>query len=163
MILSICKKNVKNPYEMVRPMIEQKYYDYSNQKPIDLEMDGCSFDEWQRGTSSCHFAKHPKGFLVFLPPSEVGNHDEYSVQDPYEVAENLQSDFHQRRLNCTLEFVAEAISGNEGKRILDLGCGRGHFTSCLKLKHPKLDVSGLDYSVSAISYAVDHFKGIDFI
>lgn len=143
-------------------MTQQKYYDYKLQKPIDIEMDGCSFEDWQNGTSRCPFAKHPKGFLLFSPSSEINKQDEYSGQDPYSVADNLQSDFHRRRISCTLELVAEAINGNEDIRLLDLGCGQGHFTSRIKSEYPKMDVSGLDYSISAIGYAIENYMDIDF-
>lgn len=47
-------------------------------------------------------------------------------------------------------------------RILDLGCGQGHITYEILQAFPDAEISGLDYSISAIDYAVDHFSGIDF-
>mgnify|MGYP001092260761 CR=1 FL=1 len=109
------------------------------------------------------FSKHSKGFLVFLPPHELAMCDEYSEFDPYTVETNIESDFHRRRIECTLQMVKEANNNIQcAPRILDLGCGQGHITYKILQAFPDAEISGLDYSISAIEYAVDHFSGIDF-
>ena len=47
-------------------------------------------------------------------------------------------------------------------KILDIGCGEGHITAEIQKNFLGAEVSGLDYSISAISYAVEKFPGIDF-
>jgi 2-polyprenyl-3-methyl-5-hydroxy-6-metoxy-1,4-benzoquinol methylase len=47
-------------------------------------------------------------------------------------------------------------------QILDLGCGQGHLTEKMRQALQTAEFSGLDYSVSAIEYAHDHFPGIEF-
>jgi 2-polyprenyl-3-methyl-5-hydroxy-6-metoxy-1,4-benzoquinol methylase len=47
-------------------------------------------------------------------------------------------------------------------KILDLGCGRGHITAQILQKFPDAEISALDYSISAIEYATEHFPDIDF-
>ena len=142
----------------------EKYYDYKTSQPIDIATGGCPMDKWADLHENAQFARHPKGFLVFLPPDALEVSDEYKDADPYTVEINSKSDFHDRRIGCTLEMLrdaAQSISGHP--EILDLGCGQGHITQRLRDALPEAGLSGLDYSVSAIEYAVERFPGIDFI
>lgn len=140
-----------------------KYYDHKRCRPIELDKDGCTLCDWTEQFDNAIFAKHPKGFPIFLPPHELEKSDEYKESDPYTVELNLDSDFHRRRIQCTLTMIEEAIKKVEGvPKLLDLGCGQGHITSKIKESYPSIEISALDYSVSAIEYAVDHFHGIDF-
>ncbi|HDL01042.1 MAG TPA: class I SAM-dependent methyltransferase, partial [candidate division Zixibacteria bacterium] len=100
------------------------------------------------------------GFYIFLNPNEIDSSDEYNENDPYTVIENFKSDFHQRRLNCTIELIKKSKSS---KNLLDLGCGQGHFTDKIKKEFSNYNVFGLDYSISAIEYADTNFKNIDFV
>jgi 2-polyprenyl-3-methyl-5-hydroxy-6-metoxy-1,4-benzoquinol methylase len=145
-------------------MQEAKYYDYKNLRPIDLETDGCDLKDWDRLYGKAVFAKHAKGFRIFLPPHMMSATNEYAVSDPYTVEQNMAGDFHKRRINLTIELAQEAISSMQPviPRILDLGCGQGHITKELLKKFGSTELSGLDYSLSAIEYAHDHFQGIDF-
>jgi len=86
-----------------------KYFDYKNNRSIDLEKDGCNLNDWKNLHGKVSFAKHSKGFLVFLPPCELEVSDEYSEFDPYTIETNIESDFHRRRIECTLQMVKEAI------------------------------------------------------
>jgi 2-polyprenyl-3-methyl-5-hydroxy-6-metoxy-1,4-benzoquinol methylase len=52
--------------------------------------------------------------------------------------------------------------GGRNVRILDLGCGQGHITSKIQENFQSAEISGLDYSISAIEYAVALFPQIDF-
>lgn len=145
-------------------MISPKYYDYKLCRHIDIDHDGCPMDNWATEYGKALFAKHPGGFLVFLPPHELLQSDEYKKSDPYTVEENFTSDFHQRRIECTLDLIGKALgSSRQPLKILDLGCGKGLITSKILQEFPDIEISGLDYSVSAIVYAVDHFPGIDFV
>ena len=92
--------------------------------------------------------------------------NEYDMGDPYHVEENITNDFHLRRIELTLQLLKLATKQNqndEDLRILDIGCGQGYITNRIKVECPKAEVSGLDYSLSAIEYAKDHFEGSDFI
>jgi 2-polyprenyl-3-methyl-5-hydroxy-6-metoxy-1,4-benzoquinol methylase len=144
-------------------MAPAEYYDYKNHRPINLAKDGCELIEWSQFCEEAPFARHPKGFPVFLKPDKIAKSDEYKESDPYTVELNLKSGFHQRRLDCTLAMIAEALNQVQGiPSLLDLGCGQGHITARIKEHFPNLEISALDYSISAIEYAVDHFPGIDF-
>jgi 2-polyprenyl-3-methyl-5-hydroxy-6-metoxy-1,4-benzoquinol methylase len=139
-----------------------KYYTWHEQRPIDLERDGCELATWKDQQGRALFAQHPEGFLVFLPPEKLDVNDEYRVSDPYAAAE--KSEFHNRRTDCTLELLKAAVSLlDEKPRILDLGCGEGHITAEMHKLWPNAEISGLDYSISAIRYANAHFRGIDFV
>lgn len=147
-------------------MAGQKYVDTRLRRPIDLAKDGCDFAEWPARHGQALFARHAKGFLVFLSPSELEASDEYAAADPYSVEARIDSDFHARRIDCTLELLRDAAgaAGDTSElKILDLGCGQGHITARIKSEFPGAEVSGLDYSISAIDYAADRFPGIDFI
>ena len=144
-------------------MSTSKYYDYTHHSPIDLEKDGCVFDDWKRSHGKASFAKHSEGFLVFLDPHQIEASDEYSEADPYSVEACITGDFHKRRIDCTLEMIKEAVNRVQTTpKILDLGCGQGHITALIKKESSDAEVCGLDYSISAIRYANKKFPGIDF-
>ena len=144
-------------------MQEAKYYDYTNSRPLNLRSDGCDLAEWNRLCGESRFARHPKGFKIFLPPGRLTSSDEYAHSDPYTVEQNIESEFHRRRIELTCDLLQRAVSSVQGTpRILDLGCGQGHITQAMHQTLDTAEFSGLDYSVSAIEYAHDHFEGIDF-
>lgn len=144
-------------------MSEPKYFDYTNNLPINMESDGCDLAEWSRLYKDSRFARHPKGFNIFLPPEKLVVSDEYSESDPYTVEENIESDFHRRRIELTVDLVHEAVSSKKDTpQILDLGCGQGHITEKIRQAVKGAEISGLDYSVSAVEYACEHFPQIDF-
>jgi ubiquinone/menaquinone biosynthesis C-methylase UbiE len=139
-----------------------KYYDYRHDRAIDPQKDGCKFEDWPEQYPQALFSSHPNGYLIFLPPDQLQSSDEYNENDPYSVAENLGSDFQQRRVQSTLELIGSTQALAEGSKILDLGCGKGYITAEIKKHYPKVEVSGLDYSLSAIDFAAQNFKEIDF-
>src|SRR5690606_23118341 len=77
--------------------------------------------------------------------------DEYSKGDPYNVDYNNY--FHSERLKNTLKILKKITSNS---KILDVGCGKGHFTKEFALKNNK--VLGVDYSQTAINYANKNFS-----
>jgi SAM-dependent methyltransferase len=140
-----------------------KYYDHKNLRPINLEADGCDLAEWDYRSGEARFARHPKGFKVFLPPDRMAASDTYVDADPYTIGQNLDSAFQRRRIELTIELAQEAVSSASGiPKILDLGCGQGHITYELQQRLTAAEITGLDCSVSAVEYAHDHFRGIDF-
>ncbi len=144
-------------------MSESKYFDYKNNRPHNIESGGCDWADRNQLFGECQFAKHPKGFKVFLPPERLADSDEYSESDPYTVAQNIEHEFHMRRIELTIDLVLEAVSLKQGTpQILDLGCGQGHITEKLRQALIGAKITGLDYSVSAIEYAHEHFPLIDF-
>jgi ubiquinone/menaquinone biosynthesis C-methylase UbiE len=140
----------------------KEYYDLKRQAIIDLEKESCDFEKWNNSSNDFSCCRHPDGFYIFLNPDEIGHSDEYKESDPYTVIKNFKNDFHQRRLNCTIELIKDSKT-SQNLKLLDLGCGQGHFTEKFKEEFPNYDVYGLDYSISAIDYANSHFKNIDFI
>ena len=143
-------------------MRENQYYDWSCHRLLH-KADGCKFEDWPEKHADFPFALHPKGFPIFLNPDELREFDEYSESDPYRVEEEFHSEFHKRRVACTLHLTKLcAINKSSNLKILDLGCGEGHITSKIIEALPGAEVCGLDYSLSAITYAVNHFAGIDF-
>jgi ubiquinone/menaquinone biosynthesis C-methylase UbiE len=139
------------------------YYSEKEKRHLDLTNDVCSLETWKSSEGkkySC--AKHPNGYYIFIPPEAIVDSDEYAKDDPYSVAVNINSNFHQRRFNATVALIKDFTKGDNIK-ILDLGCGEGHLTDVIKKENNSYDVYGLDYAISAIDYAVDKFKNIDFI
>lgn len=144
-------------------MLESKYYDYTNNRSLNLESDGCDLADWNQLYGDYRFARHPKGFRIFLPPDKLVISDEYAQSDPYTVEENIKSEFHIRRIDLTVTLIREAVSLIQGTpQILDLGCGQGHLTEKIRQSLNGAQITGLDYSVSAIEYAHEHFPQIDF-
>jgi SAM-dependent methyltransferase len=132
---------------------EAKYFDWFRNKTLS-EVDGIRYEEWHSQANSHSFAVHPNGFLIFLSPAELRECDEYSDGDPYEVHRSLNNEFHQRRIQSTLHLLSSGIGeSNERPKILD---------NAIKERYPDARISGLDYSFSAINFAVRNFSGIDF-
>ncbi|MGB0887513.1 MAG: class I SAM-dependent methyltransferase [Vicingaceae bacterium] len=138
------------------------FYSTTKKNLIDLENNCCSFDEWMKDKGANDCCKHENGFYIFLNPEEIESSDEYKNNDPYVVMDQLESDFQQRRLKSTIDLIPAAAK-NQSLRLLDIGCGEGHFTDVIKKEFPKFEVHGLDYSVSAIDYAHKTFSEINFI
>lgn len=142
---------------------QSKYYDFTNNRPLNLNSDGCNLADWNQLHGDDQFAWHPKGFKIFLPQEKLIANDEYRESDPYTVEQNIDSKFHAGRIELTVELVREAVSLVQSTpQILDLGCGQGHITEKIRQAITNAEVSGLDYSVSAIEYAHEHFPKIDF-
>jgi len=130
-----------------------QYYDPTLKRMIDLESDGCEFSEWEQLSGERLFARHPDGFKIFLKHDRITDSDEYAESDPYKVEESIDGAFHSRRFELTIEMIKSVVaSGTKQPRILDIGCGEGHITEEIRLKIPGSNVTGLDYSVSAIKY-----------
>lgn len=146
-------------------MYNNKYFDRTSNRFLDLELDGYPLEEWVRSFGSAKFAKHPKGFYVFLPPDKLLANDEYAEADPYNTEQNLNSQFQRRRMDLTFLLAREAIANMDSINkieVLDLGCGQGHITEYLGKELGSANFSGLDYSISAIEYARDNYPDIDF-
>lgn len=140
----------------------KKYYDWSTDRSIG-ETDGCALDKWKGKSDSKSFAVHPSGFLVFISPDDIELSDEYAGGDPYSVEEKMDSAFQQRRLQGTLQSIGQIYNNDLPWRLLDVGCGEGHITSKIANTYPNFDVSGFDYSVSAIDRATRLYgKDVDF-
>lgn len=143
-----------------------RFYDSSEQRFLKLQ-DACPYDEWIKGNKEAKFAIHPQGFAIFLDSSEIASSDEYEEEDPYGVQEGLikYGPFQQRRFKFTIDLIKKALEKKDSStiRILDLGCGEGHITAEIAKEFPAVNVSGLDYSISAVTDAHESFKNIDFI
>jgi 2-polyprenyl-3-methyl-5-hydroxy-6-metoxy-1,4-benzoquinol methylase len=144
-------------------MQKTKYFDYRNDRSLNMELDGCVLAEWDQLYGKAGFATHPKGFKIFLSPDKIAANDEYTDSDPYTVDQNRGSNFHTRRIELTIDLVREAVSLMQGTpQILDLGCGLGYITDKIRQTLSLAEFTGLDYSISAIEYAHDCFPEIDF-
>lgn len=141
----------------------QNYFNQVKCVEINLIKDSCDFETWKKKSDNIYSCcKHPDGFYIFLKSNELMASDEYKEGDPYTVIDNINSSFHQNRVNCTIDLIKDGISG-QNQKLLDMGCGEGHFTEKIKQAFPSYEVHGLDYSLSAIVYANSNFKNIDFV
>jgi|HigsolmetaAR202D_1030399.scaffolds.fasta_scaffold27991_2 Trans-aconitate methyltransferase len=95
----------------------------------------------------------------YLSEEEIAKSDEYSEGDPYSVEDRLDSPFHRRRFNLTLELLRDVAPF---KHLLDVGCGEGHITAEIKKRFPEAEIHALDYSISAIRKAHRKYPGIHF-
>ena len=140
-----------------------KYYSWVSKAPL-CETEGAPFAEWMENPDHpCRFAAHPEGFLIFLRPAEIRELDEYSVEDPYSVAGNLDSPFHKQRVHLTLDLLARSIGRKiRFPRILDAACGEGHITAAIHRAFPKAEIFAFDGSLSAIHRASQAYDGITF-
>lgn len=147
----------------MKVMSKSKYYNYRDNRPFNRELDSCDVSDWGELYGKCQCAWHPKGFKIFLPPNQLNVCDEYMESDPYMVEQNINSDFHRGRTELTIQLLHKVVSYIGSKpRILDLGCGEGHITEAMRQSMEHGEFTGLDYSLSAIEYANNHFPDIDF-
>lgn len=140
-----------------------KYYNHKNKRPINFEKDGCDLVDWINLYGQTVYTNHADGFKIFLPPDRIEISDEYLHADPYGVEESLESGFQVRRKEVTRDLLYSVVAIHGSPQVLDLGCGQGYITEALRQSVDSAEFSGLDYSVSAISYAHKHFQRIDFI
>jgi len=144
-------------------MNEAIYYDHRGKRTIDLRRDTCPLSKWSDPGCEAAAAIHPSGFPVFLSPDRIAELDEYVAADPYTVEENLDSPFHERRVQCTLDLLVDAVrSRSSGLRILDVACGKGFITARISEALPRAHVYGMDGSLTAIEHAAAHYRGIGF-
>lgn len=62
-----------------------------------------------------------------------------------------------------LSLALLKILGHESfKKILDIGCGKGKFTSKIKDEFPSAEVLGIDISETAINKAAERYRNITF-
>jgi 23S rRNA (guanine745-N1)-methyltransferase len=138
-------------------------YNEKKESIIDSNHAVSDFQKWNKNDNNKYSCfQHRNGFFVFLNDDEIGSSDEYRDDDPYTVVDNLNSSFHKRRFNCTIELIKNFVTKKD-LRLLDIGCGQGHITHKIKEVFPNFEVYGLDYSISAIDYANSNFKNIDFV
>ena len=57
-------------------MKSNKYYNHTNGSSIDTEVDGCDFENWAVMHRTAEFARHPDGFLIFIPPGKIDDSDD---------------------------------------------------------------------------------------
>lgn len=146
------------------PIRLDKYYDLRECRLLTIN-DFCPVGEWGVGGESAKIAVHPRGFPIFLSPSEIALADEYRDRDPYGVMDETgePTAFHERRFQCTVHLLKGVAGDSQHEtRILDVGCGRGYITAEIAARFPSAEVSGVDRSVSAIIAAKTHHPSIDF-
>ena len=148
-------------------MREGKYFDWDRGKMFS-EADGCPLEAW-RDDSQYSFALHPAGFPVFLCPAQLKGQDEYADGDPYlgsntiDPYKALNTTFHRGRIEMTIDLIRSGLAtGISCPRILDVGCGVGHITANVLRAFPNAEVSGVDYSLTAIARACELCSEIDF-
>lgn len=145
-------------------MQSTKYYNQKERRPINLQTDSCDLVDWKNLQGQAVFANHTDGFKIFLPADRIQISDEYLHADPYGVNESREWGFQVRRKEVTCDLLHAALANIHGvPQVLDLGCGQGHITESLRETFQGAEFSGVDYSVSAILYAHNHFRKIDFI
>ncbi|PCJ25136.1 MAG: hypothetical protein COA97_08285 [Flavobacteriales bacterium] len=143
-------------------MEENLYYSELKKSSINVDTGCCSFEDWMNDKKDNDCCKHKNGFYIFLNPDEIESSDEYKDDDPYVVMDQMKSDFQQRRLKATIDLIPSSTK-SESLKLLDIGCGEGHFTDVIKKEFKNFEVHGLDYSVSAIDYAHKTYPAINFI
>jgi len=141
------------------PLSNEPYFDWEKNKIIQ-EDDICEYADWHQSKEfSC--SQHPSGFKVFVAKEAIDSTNEYEDEDPYDFDEN--SIFHRSRIESTLHLIEFVFKKDSEIKILDIGCGKGYITNKIKQNYRFSEVSALDYSFSAIHFAHQNFKNIDFI
>ncbi|NQS97672.1 MAG: class I SAM-dependent methyltransferase [candidate division Zixibacteria bacterium] len=137
--------------------MQKKMY-YRNGVFID-ETDGIPYDGADEINTEHPFMLHPLGFPIFIPRHILSDCNEYNNGDPYTVRENINNEFHQRRINSTVRLLKGIVTAES--RILDIGCGEGYITAEIAKRLDMKDICGLDCSLSAIEKAKSSFPQIE--
>ncbi|MGB2753644.1 MAG: class I SAM-dependent methyltransferase [Phycisphaerae bacterium] len=141
-------------------MRENIYYDWHRNRALN-ECHGCPYDQWTE-MSDCSFAVHPKGFLVFLRPSQIAALDVACV-DPTSVRRSANVAYHRRRFGVTLELLRRAgLAEKSAPKVLDVGCGGADITAEIHKAFPNAEIFALDCSIRAIECAVQTHPGIEY-
>lgn len=82
-----------------------------------------------------------------LDPWQSGGDRGLSTEENHE--------FYAFRLGRIIELVRRHAGAERGKRILDAGCGRGHFSDGLRRCGHR--VTGIDTSETAVAWATQHY------
>lgn len=146
-------------------MLMDKYYNHATCQEYEeiQDEDKLSIEELIQQTD------YPNNYIkitnenvkIFVPIEDIVNNDEYEEGDSYIV--NIDSPFHQRRIDMTLKLIRRIASKKEGKiKILDAGCGKGYISDKIANENKRFEVSGCDYSYKAIQYANQKFSKVDF-
>lgn len=126
-------------------MRENIYYDWHRNRALN-ECHGCPYDQWTE-MSDCSFAVHPKGFLVFLRPSQIAALDVACV-DPTSVRRSANVAYHRRRFGVTLELLRCAgLAEKSAPKVLDVGCGGADITAEIHKAFPNAEIFALDCSI----------------
>jgi len=144
---------------------EDNYYNIILNRDFDISKDVCSFSEWNNDNKNNYLcAKHENGFYVFSKPEEISKSDEYEKTDPYQMKEyDSVQEIDDYRVKTTIDICKRIMISSEKIKILDIGCGKGIITNLIRQVYPNSEITGLDYSLSAINYASKKFPSIDFI
>jgi ubiquinone/menaquinone biosynthesis C-methylase UbiE len=81
-----------------------------------------------------------------------------SFEDSASDEEHFPSDIDPRILHVRL--ILETLGDLKGKRVLDIGCGKGRFSKIVAARHPGATVVSMDLAVSMLRYAPPHLARI---
>jgi ubiquinone/menaquinone biosynthesis C-methylase UbiE len=119
--------------------------------------------QYRENNSPCEFDIPDNEVAIFLSTDLISRFDEYSSCDPYQVEQEIQSEFHQRRIKCTIELVKKTTTGMSNVRLLDIGCGEGHITAGIKNEFSYFDVIGTDASITACRHGKEKYPEVKFM
>src|SRR5574341_1487367 len=92
-----------------------KYLNPHLYSQIDVRKNECDINNFEYSFSQYQFARHSKNFFIFVSPDDIQACNEYLESDPYSMKLNINSDFHERRIECTLELIKEANINTHSK------------------------------------------------
>lgn len=89
------------------------------------------------------------------------NQEEYDLENPFGL--ETKSDFHLIRKDVTISILKEYVSDTAESCILDVGCGRGNITKCIKQNFASTKLDAIDISQTAINLASQEITGVNFL
>jgi len=75
---------------------------------------------------------------------------------------DLYNKFGKERIQPSKDLATRIVI-NDCKRILDVGCGSGMSTYCLKERFPKAEIMGVDLSESMLNKACELVSDVNWI
>jgi SAM-dependent methyltransferase len=139
-----------------------KYFDWDRGVPL-TEEDGCIYEDWREARGKAHFARLGDRIYVFLDQEEIDLHDKYR-SGVFDLELDVDSAFHRMRIENTLLLLEHfKRSGGKLSRLLDVGCGMGHFLEAVRKRFPDLEATGLEISLTALQRAAERIPGSESV
>lgn len=103
-----------------------------------------------------------EGYVNLLAPNAKKTRDPGDNRAMMSSRRAFLESGHYKALADKLSEMMGNLIVSESLSFLDLGCGEGYYSGCLRKSFPTLNMSGLDISKTAVRYASKKYKGISF-
>lgn len=103
------------------------------------------------------------GIHAFLPGPQIQERDPYA-RGVFDLELDESAPFHRMRLDTTLRLLEPILAScPDGGRLLDVGCGVGQTLEAMARSWPRLDLTGMDLSLTALEKAASRLPAAHWV